>query len=673
MKSLWILFIYTGLGYSITMAQSGDNSPYPSDSLNVLKLDEVVVEEEAIDERSGITQFYKTNQHSSIEDILERMSGVHLIRRGNYALEPTYRGLSGGQINVTLDGMKIFGACTDKMDPATSYVETNNLHSIAIEQDNALGSSLGGNLNMKLKEPLFDRNKSWRGAISSGYHSASKGSNHALSLNFSQDRWAFRTHAVYRRHENYRNGNGEKVNFSQYNKVNISFSGKRLLKNSQMLKVDVLMDDAWDVGYPALPMDVGYARAKMGAVSYQKFFKDHWLSHIETKLYANFIRHAMDDTQRPDVPMHMDMPGQSDTYGAFVNAEFTPLRKHRLRARLEAYQNRARAEMTMYAEGEKPMFMLTWPDFRRTSASIYLEDKILLTNSLNVQLTARTEWSHSVLTEEFGKKQLEVFGYDVDKAFQELPVSASAQLEWKWATSWTSRIKAGYTQRLPTLSEQFGFYLFNRYDGYDYIGNPDIELEKSFSTELSLDYSGKYIQVLGTVYQYQIQDYILGSLAPELSAMTIGANGVKVYGNIPSAVLYGSELELLLRPTERLTWMNSLQYTYGEDNDKDPLPLIAPLKGTSSLRYHPDKFYIQMESEMATKQSRTSSKFGERTTPGYVIFHLRAAYQLPIAMQTLKVETGIENLLDKAYQQHLDWGNILRPGRNIYMNINFQF
>ena len=38
---------------------------------------------------------------------------------------------------------------------------------------------------------------------------------------------------------------------------------------------------------------------------------DNW----ETKLYFNTITHTMDDTKRPVVPIHMDMPGWSDTYG----------------------------------------------------------------------------------------------------------------------------------------------------------------------------------------------------------------------------------------------------------------------------------------------------------------------------------------------------------------------
>ena len=49
---------------------------------------------------------------STTENILSRMQGVTLIRRGAYGQEPMFRGLSNGQLNVTIDGMKVFGACT---------------------------------------------------------------------------------------------------------------------------------------------------------------------------------------------------------------------------------------------------------------------------------------------------------------------------------------------------------------------------------------------------------------------------------------------------------------------------------------------------------------------------------------------------------------------------------
>ncbi|MFJ1425576.1 hypothetical protein ACILD6_04660 [Capnocytophaga canimorsus] len=57
----------------------------------------------------------------SVEDYLQSSQNVNLIRRGAYAFEPVLNNMFSERSVVTIDGMRIFGACTDKMDPVTSY------------------------------------------------------------------------------------------------------------------------------------------------------------------------------------------------------------------------------------------------------------------------------------------------------------------------------------------------------------------------------------------------------------------------------------------------------------------------------------------------------------------------------------------------------------------------
>jgi iron complex outermembrane receptor protein len=39
----------------------------------------------------------------------------------------------------------------------------------------------------------------------------------------------------------------------------------------------------------------------------------------------------------------------------------------------------------------------------------------------------------------------------------------------------------------------------------------------------------------------------------------------------------------------------------------------------------------------------------------------------------MEIQAGVENILDKQYHEHLDWGNINRPGRNVYAQIKIFF
>ena len=101
-----------------------------------------------------LTNYYKGNGMNLTENIMERLPSVSLIKRGNFAPEPVFRGFSSGQINLTIDGMHIFGACTDKMDPVSSYVESNNLKEIEAGCDvnsSSNGAGLGGAINLNGK------------------------------------------------------------------------------------------------------------------------------------------------------------------------------------------------------------------------------------------------------------------------------------------------------------------------------------------------------------------------------------------------------------------------------------------------------------------------------------------------------------------------------------------
>ncbi len=64
---------------------------------------------------------------ATIDEFLEKSPKVNMIKRGGYAWEPLINSMATERTIITIDGMRIFGACTDKMDPVISYVEVSNL------------------------------------------------------------------------------------------------------------------------------------------------------------------------------------------------------------------------------------------------------------------------------------------------------------------------------------------------------------------------------------------------------------------------------------------------------------------------------------------------------------------------------------------------------------------
>ncbi len=619
--------------------------------------------------------YYSSNRFSATDDILAKSEGVSLIRRGNFAMEPNLRGLSAGQINLTIDGMKIFGACTDKMDPVSSYIEPNNLKSISIShgaKGAQVGSTIGGSVDMKINEPVVNGEKPFRGEAGVGFQSASLGFNSLLLLNYSKKKWALLANGVYRNHHNYRAGNGEKIDYSQYQKGNISLSGKILLSPNDVVRVDYLFDDAWNVGYPALPMDVAYARANIFAVTYKKYKLSERIEKWETKLYANTVNHAMDDTEREDVAIHMDMPGWTKTFGGYSDLKLNSGR-HTASFRADGYHTRAKAEMTMFPVNEAPMYMLTWPDVKRNDAGFFFEYAYKIRGNSTLGINGRMEVVSSFVADDFGVQEFDVFGYDVSQSINHFLKSLNANYSLKLKEKGTFTLDAGYGERAPTVSEQYAFYIFNAYDGYDYIGKPDIETEKSAQAEVALGYNSDKFDFKATGFYYYIKDYILGEVQDKYSAMTIGANGMRLYDNIPFANITGGGLRVTYRPHENLSLTEDAQYTHGNDNNGSALPLMPPFKSITGIQYQVKKLLLQAECEAASRQNRISDEYGETSTPGYAILNIRATYAIAFGEKTLKLNTGIENLLDSDYQEHLDWGNIPRPGINWYVNVNFLF
>lgn len=55
------------------------------------------------------------------------------------------------------------------------------------------------------------------------------------------------------------------------------------------------------------------------------------------------------------------------------------------------------------------------------------------------------------------------------------------------------------------------------------------------------------------------------------------------------------------------------------------------------------------------------------------ILNLIGSYSFKMHKYNLEFSAGAENLFNKAYYEHLDWGKLLRPGRNIYGVLSMKF
>ncbi len=636
----------------------------------ILGTDEISVNSSLLEKGDILNSFYINSGLNSIDELISKTQGLTVVKRGNYASEPVLRGLNSDRLSITLNGMKIQSACTDKMDPITSYAETGNLESIEISR----GSYSCGKCNtkqagidLKLKDAVTSNKFKLTGSVSAGYTSSASGKNLEARLNAGFKKYASNYNFIYRSNKDYRTGTGETVKFSGFNKIN--FSSSHIFKPVKNFTVsaEVLYDYAWDIGYPALTMDVKSAEALVTGI---KFAAKNPLKNIyntELKLYYNFVNHIMDDSHRNN-RIKMDMPGWTTTKGAYFLTGFIA---SGLTADLKADASitTAKADMTMYVPGSVPMYMLTWPDVKKTDYSVSLNLKHPVSKSLLLQGGAGVSFLNSVILNEIGYGELSVFYPDFSGKDNRTSGSVSGGIKVLLSDELYSGVNYSYLGRDLSISEQYAFYIFNRQEAYDYIGNPFLKTEKVHQLELNAGYSGSRISSSLAVYYNNYSDYIIGIIDTTLSPMTEGSVGVKIYTNIPGAEIMGLEWVAEASVTDEITIVNSLQYIRGKDSYGNELPQLQPLSGTLSARYSAENYGIQAEVQWAVKKE-PASFYGESFTPSFSVFNLRGSIY---PYEFLTVSLGIENIMDAAYYEHLDWQKIYRPGRNFYMNLKTIF
>ncbi|MDP4272373.1 MAG: TonB-dependent receptor plug domain-containing protein, partial [Bacteroidota bacterium] len=201
------IFTFAGI-FSVVQAQ------FKVDSIRNLQIREIVVTA-----KTGLDSINESKPLSSIDEYIQRLPKVNPIKRGGYAWEPTINNMQTERISVTIDGMKIFCACTDKMDPVTSYVEIPNLDNIQV--GSGLGgnlhgtNSIGGNLDMKLQKVGF-HSKQLDFALNSAYETNGNYWAEGISTAYTSPRFYINAGVFHRKSDDYRAGRNQTVNFSQF-------------------------------------------------------------------------------------------------------------------------------------------------------------------------------------------------------------------------------------------------------------------------------------------------------------------------------------------------------------------------------------------------------------------------------------------------------------------------
>lgn len=659
--------IITILGFFLGVVVNAQNIPKQSDSTKVA-LDEVVLIAKA---KKKIETEMK--MAVSVDEFLASSDNISFIKRGAYAWEPLLNNMSTERSIITIDGMHVFGACTDKMDPITSYVESNNLSTIDIKsgQEGSMhGSTIAGSIDLKRKNTSFREEKQWKGAYQSGFEFNNKQFFNLGNVSYASNKFVVDASISYRRAENYSDGNNDDVNHSQFKKFNTSLGLAYKTSPFSSVRVDAIFDVAKDVGYPALPMDLWLSRALITSVSYKQLFEEGLVRVWDSKIYFNTVEHYMDDTTRPENLVHMDMPGWSTTYG-LVSKINLKSNNYSSEIQLNAYNNLSIAEMRMYPQdrSERTMFAYSWPWVTTRYVGLSMN------NSLDISEKGQVNFGGSLGLNYNHSKYVDfnwIFHPGAPQEKTRFLPSLYVGYELNFY-QFNFSAGGGYGHRAPSVSEAYGYYIYNSFDRYDYIGNPNLKNEISYEINASAGFKNEKFSLQAKANYFYIENYIIGRILSIGSPMNYQSVGVKGYTSLDYATLFNFSLNGSYAVREDLHWKGTLTYARGLDDKEGNLPFIRPLSYRTSLHYQYKDFSFQTSLNGDLEQINYSPEYGEDQTPSYTIWNLSADYTFYIKNFRTVFQIGAENVLNEYYSTYADWGNIPRMGRNLFMSLNFTF
>lgn len=617
---------------------------------------------------------------ATTDDLLARLPGVSLVGRGNFAREPVVRGYGGGQIALLVDGMPVYGACVDKMDPASSYVEPENLATVEVVKgaaDLTRGGQMGGAVNLVTERPRFGVPLAFSGEM--GVESQGLARRLRGTAGAAWGRAAVRASGSYRGAGNYAPGGRGATPGSGYQKRNLALAAALRL-GAGTVTLQAIADDAWRVGYPALLMDATLARARIASAEYAGPVAP--FDAFRLRLYRNLVRHAMDDRDRDVLArpvmrgMYMPMQGSTGVWGAQLDAE-RRLGATALTLTADLHRLRQFGDMWMYSlyPGVRDMYLLNVGDVRATNAGVSVGAERPLGAHLSLALSARLDASWRDV---YRAEMRSIFAARDSTArlgrTLALP-SASARLTYHLAGQTRLYASIADAGRLPTPVEQYGHYVYNYVDGYFYTGRPDLRPERSRQFEVGLHYAGSWLAFEAAAYAHRLRNIVVGVADPDVVPGLSGSTyRFRRYQNARSGWRAGGEASALLDArllVEGLTAAASVSVSRGYNSTfHEPLPQMPPVGGVAAVRYGRRGWHAEWESRWALAQQRVARfTYGERPTGG---FHVEAIRLGGLLWQGLSVEAGVENLFDRYYREHLALSSLAAQGRSVYVTLGLK-
>ena len=610
-------------------------------------------------------------------DLLKNINGVNAIRRGGHGLDPVIRGQSDQRLNTFLDGAMVYGACSSKMDPASTYANVNNYDSVTVikgTQSVLFGAGgPGGAVSFKrvtnpVAKPEFK--------IGQNFDSNAGAYTTSGNMIFPLSSSAYlRVNGSASNAGNYETGSGIKP-LTEYSTTDYTAILGTLLSDGSKLEFNYTNNRQDKVGYPGLTMDIVYSYTDMYTLKYHRVTPFGMFSTMNVELFNTDIDHLMNNVVLRGNTGNgvMSWPTASDTYGGRIIGTIGS----DIRAGIDYEHNTKDAEQNMVMSGMNVFMTYLWPGVETEKLGLFFEKDL---NNISYGLRYdQVELDPTRAADDPGSGMMqktanEVYTADYDgtivaskRDFDNISGFLRINKDYNHGESY---INFSINERAPDTNELF-HAKNNSTAMMRHVGNPNLSSERHMTLEVG--YEGMLMgnHITGSLYYNDVDDYITTHRKDD-SAMK-----ARLYKNV-DATLYGYELTAHRIIAGIDTTLN-LNYTRGEDDTQNrPLPQIMPLAGDITFELKSAKTNYGLRINFADTQDRFDTKVldvGE--TAGYTVYDIFAGFE---PTPNLRFTVGMANITDKRYATHLNATNRLdgaadrtdEPGRSLFGSINYEF
>ncbi len=618
-------------------------------------------------------------------DYLKTIPGFSQIRNGGTNGDPVFRGMFGSRLKILTDGAEMQGACPGRMDAPSSYIspESYDLLTLVKGPQTVLwgpGAS-AGTIRFEREHPKF--NEPGVKVNASGLTGSNERWDGNVDASIGNELGYLRFIGNKSHSNDYKDGDGYRVP-SRWDKWNSDLALGWTPDKDTLLELTAGKGDG-EARYAGRSMDGSQFKRESLGVRFEKSNLGEILDKVEAQVYYNYTNHIMDNItlRSPNSPMSMGSMGKMGMPSTTC--------KHMCGMHMNMNSGMS-MQLDRRIVGGRAMGTWLWQDFklesgadtqtnthRNKSGSVWHKDAQFRNYGLFGELTwYATEQSELITGARLDRSLVKKFAGNSEKERNDTLPSGFMRLEHT-LTDVPLMFYAGigYTERFPDYWELFSPKLGPAGSASAFDG---VKSEKTTQLDIGAQYTGERFNSWVSAYVGRVNDFILFRYSPTNTRLSQADN--------VNANVMGGEMGFGYQLTDHWKTDASLAYSWGENTtDNKPLPQIPPLEARFGLTYEHGDWSSTGLWRLVSSQHRIAVDQGNvvgkdfKDSPGFGVLSANVAYKIN---KNVKVSTGIDNILNKGYSEHLNLaGNstfgyssntsVNEPGRTIWAKMNVTF